>query len=198
MSRAANITAGDERRQVGMHMPPRPGSAERAAWARNPQLGYDCPWCTQPLLATVAGMEWWSVEVFHGRFHAARWKDAHSSALIESAITNGAVDWAWHEYRWGVVLEVAFTNERQWETFRALPSVRAALDAVPDPVNGLLVHRGRGGAAGRPVPRRPRPFAGADAIALPEPDPELVDTLLEGSAPLLLAFAEDRSNLRAG
>src|SRR4029450_2738057 len=92
-------------------------------------------------------MEWWSVEVVHGRFHAARWKDAHSSALIESAITNGAVDWAWHEYRWGVVLEVAFGDEQQWAAFRALPGVQAALDAVPDPVNGLLVPRGGGSLA---------------------------------------------------
>src|SRR4029450_12050983 len=134
-------------------------------------------------------MEWWSVEVVHGRFHAARWKDAHSSALIESAITNGAVDWAWHEYRWGVVLEVAFGDEQQWAAFRALPGVQAALDAVPDPVPGLLVHRGRGGAAGRPAPRRPRPFAGADAGALPEPDPELGGGGPEGSPPPLMAVA---------
>jgi hypothetical protein len=53
--------------------------------------------------------------------------------------------------------------------FRALPAVRAALDAVPDPVNGLLIYRGRGGSAGRPVPRKPRPLAGAGAVALPEP-----------------------------
>jgi len=144
-------------------------------------------------------MEWWSIEVLHGRFSAARWKDAHSSALIESALTNGAVDWAWHEFRWGVVLEVAFSDEQQWAAFRALPSVRAALDAVPDPVNGLLVHRGRGGAAGRRVPRRPRPFAGADAVALPEPDPELVDVVPEGSLPLFMAVASDKnpSNRRA-
>src|SRR6266508_3753861 len=63
-------------------------------------------------------MEWWSIEVFHGRFSAARWKDA-----------------------------------------------------APDPVKGLLVHRGRGGAAGTRLPRRPRPLAGAGAVELPEPDP---------------------------
>jgi hypothetical protein len=117
-------------------------------------------------------MEWWSIEVFHGAFSAARWKDAHSSSLIESAISNGAVDWVWHEHRWGVAFEVAFGDEEQWQAFRALPSVRAALDAVPDPVNGLLVYRGRGGGAGVPAPRRPRPFAGAGAVALPEPDPD--------------------------
>ena len=41
------------------------------------------------------------------------------------------------------------------EVFRGLPSVRAALDAVPDPLAGLLVHRGRGGAAGRFAPDPP-------------------------------------------
>jgi hypothetical protein len=119
-------------------------------------------------------LEWWSIEVLNGTSSAARWKDAHSALLIESAISNGAADWAWHEHRWGVVFEVAFTDEVRWEAFRELPSVCAALDGVPDPVAGLLVHRGRGGAAGRFTPRRPRPHAGAGAIALPEPEPEPV------------------------
>jgi hypothetical protein len=116
-------------------------------------------------------VEWWSIEVLHGALPAARWKDAHSCWRIESAISNGALDWTWHEHRWGVVFEVAFTDDAQWAVFRALPSVRAGLDAVPDPVTGLLVDRGRGGGAGRFAPRRPRPHAGAGAIALPEPDP---------------------------
>jgi hypothetical protein len=116
--------------------------------------------------------EWWSIEVFHGAFSAARWRDAHSESLIESAISNGVVDWAWHEHRWGLVLEVAFDGEEQWQVFRDLPSVRAALDAVPDPVNGLLVYRGRGGSAGVGARRPPRPHAGAGALALPEPEPE--------------------------
>jgi hypothetical protein len=117
-------------------------------------------------------MEWWSIEVFHGRSSAARWKDAYGQGLVEAALTNGAVDWAWHEYRWGVVLEVAFPNEWRWGRFYALPAVQAALDATPDPVKGLVVHRGRGGAAGTRLPRRPRPLAGAGAVELPEPDPD--------------------------
>ena len=116
--------------------------------------------------------EWWSIEVFNGESSAARWKDAYSSSLIESAISNGAADWSWHEHRWGVVFEVAFEDDGRWELFRDLASVRAALDAVPDPVNGLLVYRGRGGGAGRPSRIRPRPFAGAGAVELPEPEPE--------------------------
>ncbi len=113
--------------------------------------------------------EWWSIEVFHGEFSAARWQDAHGSFLIEAAISHGAIDWQWHEHRWGVVFEVVFEDERQWDAFRGLAAVRAALDAVPDPVNGLLIYRGRGGGAGALSPRRPRPAAGADALALPEP-----------------------------
>jgi hypothetical protein len=66
--------------------------------------------------------------------------------------------------------------------------VRAALDAVPDPVNGLLVYRGRGGGAGAGTRRRPRPFAGAGAVELPEPAPveppadPVVPVILSGRA----------------
>jgi hypothetical protein len=143
--------------------------------------------------------EWWSVEVFHGEFRAARWRDAYSSPLIEAAVTNGASNWEWHEHRWGVVFEVEFPDDARWEAFRALPAVQAALDAVPDPVNGLLVYRGRGGSAGATSPRHPRPVAGAGAMALPEPadEPHLdltaataTDTLdPAGSVPLLAGQA---------
>jgi hypothetical protein len=40
---------------------------------------------------------------------------------------------------------------------------------VPDPVNGLLIYRGRGGAAGGRKPRKPRPAPGAAALELEEP-----------------------------
>jgi hypothetical protein len=113
--------------------------------------------------------EWWSVEVFHGEFRASRWQQAYSESLIESAIAHGAADWSWTEHPHGVVFEVCFTDDAQWTAFRALPAVRAALDAVPDPVNGLLIYRGRGGGAGSASPRRPRPASGAGAAELPEP-----------------------------
>jgi hypothetical protein len=80
-----------------------------------------------------------------------------------------------------VVLEVAFEDEWRWERFYGLPAVRAALDATPDPVGGLAVHRGRGGAAGTRLPRRPRPLAGAGAVELPEPDPDPVEEPVEPS-----------------
>jgi hypothetical protein len=128
--------------------------------------------------------EWWSVEVFHGEIQAAsRWKESYGSALTESAVSSGAVDWAWIEHRYGVVLEVCFPDDAQWEAFHALPVVRAALDAVPDPVNGLLVYRGRGGGSGARSPRRPRPTAGAGAVELPEPMREKVFDLVTAAPP---------------
>ncbi len=113
--------------------------------------------------------EWWSIEVFHGELPASSWRGSYSSTLIESAVATGAISWEWHEHRWGVVLEIEFAGDAQWAAFRAVPAVQAALDAVPDPVNGLLVYRGRGGGAGAGFPRRPKPAAGAGAMSLPEP-----------------------------
>lgn len=128
--------------------------------------------------------EWWSVEVFHGEFRASQWQQSYSQSLIESAISHGAADWSWTEHPYGVVFEVCFATDEQWEAFRALPAVRAALDAVPDPVNGLLVYRGRGGGAGARKPRRPRPSVGAGALELPEPEAEKVlDLSGAGPAP---------------
>jgi len=40
---------------------------------------------------------------------------------------------------------------------------------VPDPVNGLLIYRGRGGAAGSRKPRSPKPAPSAAALELDEP-----------------------------
>jgi hypothetical protein len=127
--------------------------------------------------------EWWSIEVFHGEFQAAsRWKDAYGTSLTESAISHGAVEWGWIGHRSGVVFEVCFRDDAQWEAFRQLPVVMSALDAVPDRVNGLLIYRGRGGGAGSRRPRRPRPTAGAGAVELPEPENERVLDLTAAAA----------------
>ena len=112
---------------------------------------------------------WWSIEVLDGSLSADRWRDAYGNALVEAAITHGAYEWEWHPHAWGVLFEIAFRSEDRFETYRNLPGVRAALDAVPDPVNGLLVYPGRGGSSGRVQPRRPYPVAGAGAAALPLP-----------------------------
>jgi hypothetical protein len=132
-------------------------------------------------IAIVA--EWWSIEVLHGEVSAFRWQEQHDSALIEAALTNGVRDGAWHADRWGVVFEVLFDTEEQWEAFRGLPVVRAALDAVPDPVNGLLIYRGRGGGAGAREPRRPVPAPGSAAVSLPEPADEPYLDLAAASGP---------------
>jgi hypothetical protein len=123
----------------------------------------------------VVGMrpaDWWSIEILdaeHAVTSAAQWRDAYAQTLAESAVTNGAVQWEWFEFGWGVVFEIAFRDERQWPAWRELPGTRAALDAVPDPVSGLVTHRGHGGASGSPVPRRPRITPSTDRVALPEP-----------------------------
>lgn len=113
--------------------------------------------------------DWWSIEVMDGSSSATLWWEAHRDSLIQGAVAFGVKDWEFHPHRWGVLLELCFADEVQWEAFYQLPAVQAALDAVPDPVAGLLVHRGRGGSSGGRSPRRPRPLAGAGAAALPEP-----------------------------
>jgi hypothetical protein len=113
--------------------------------------------------------EWWSIEVLHGEFSAFQWQQSYDSELIEAALTNGALDGTWHAGTWGVAFEVCFDSNQGWEAFRNLPLVRAALDAVPDPVNGLLIYRGRGGTSASGKPRRPRPAPSASSVALPEP-----------------------------
>jgi hypothetical protein len=112
---------------------------------------------------------WFSIEVLDGASSASLWSEAHGDALIESAFLAGALDWNWHRHSWGVVLELAFENEQAWERFRELPGVQAALEAVPDPISGLIVYRGRGGSAGTAEPRKPRPLVGSGSAALPLP-----------------------------
>ena len=117
--------------------------------------------------------EWWSIEVFSGdKLTASGWRYAYEDELTEAAITNGALYYEWHDTEYGVIFEVLFPADKEWESFRALPAVRAALDGVPDPVNGLLIYRGRGGAAGGTKPRKPKPAPGAAALELEEPKEE--------------------------
>ena len=112
---------------------------------------------------------WFSIEVFDGASSASLWSDAYGDTLIEAAFHSGATDWSWHRHTWGVVLELDFEDENQFHRFRGLLPVQAALEAVPDPVSGIIVYKGRGGSAGKVEPRRPRPLSGAGAAALPLP-----------------------------
>jgi hypothetical protein len=119
--------------------------------------------------------QWWSIEVSDGEFSAAVWRDAHGEALTEAALTHGAVEWDWVGLPWGLVLEVAFRDSVDWSRFRGLPGVRAALDAVPDPVGGLYIYPGRGGSSGAADRRRPRRPMGAGAAPLPvSVDPPII------------------------
>jgi len=113
--------------------------------------------------------EWYSIEVFDGASSAGSWALAHGDPLVESALSYGALDWSWHHHSWGVVLELEFPDPAAWDRWRALANVQSALEAVPDPVSGLIVYRGRGGSSGAPRPRRPRPLLGAGSAALPLP-----------------------------
>jgi hypothetical protein len=123
----------------------------------------------------MARRYWYSIEVFDsGGVPASSWQDAYGNAFAEAAITNGAVEWEWHRHAWGVLFEIAFTDEARWPAFRDLPLVRAALDAAPDPVNGVLAYPGRGGSSGRVQPRRPRPIVSAGAAPIPMEDPLFV------------------------
>lgn len=111
---------------------------------------------------------WMSIEVFDGAHSAAIWAEAWGDTLSEAALGHGAVDWSWSRHSWGVVLELAFADEGEWERFRESDALRAALDNAPDP-KAVIVYKGRGGSAGRTVPRRPRPLSGSGAAALPVP-----------------------------
>jgi len=117
--------------------------------------------------------EWWSIEVFSGdKLPATAWRSSYEDALTEAAVTHGALYWDWHDSQYGVVFEVCFATDDQWAAFRTLTSVKGALDAVPDPEGGLLIYRGRGGAAGSRAPRKPKPAPSAAAIELEEPAEE--------------------------
>jgi hypothetical protein len=117
--------------------------------------------------------EWWSIEVFSGdKLPASGWRYAYEDELTEAAITNGALYYEWRDTEYGVIFEVLFRADKDWESFRDLSAVRAALDGVPDPVNGLLIYRGRGGAAGGTKPRKPKPAPSAAALELEEPKEE--------------------------
>jgi hypothetical protein len=112
---------------------------------------------------------WMSIEVFDGTFSAGSWQEAWGDALVENALFSGALDWNWHRSSWGVIFEVAFADEEAWDRYKDSLGVQIALDAVPDPVSGLIVYKGRGGNSGSRNPRKPKPLIGSGANALPLP-----------------------------
>ncbi|MEX2394511.1 MAG: hypothetical protein WD826_08540 [Actinomycetota bacterium] len=119
-----------------------------------------------------------SIEVIDAAFPASSWKYTYGDMLTTTAMEHGADDWQWIERTWGVVFEVAFKRQRDAEFWLTLPSVFAAFDAVPDPVGGLVWHRGWGGTSGRGERRKRGPRAGAGGAEVPLPDdPEGVEAV---------------------
>lgn len=112
---------------------------------------------------------WMSIEVIDGASSARQWSESHGDPLIVTALLHGARDWSWHHHPWGVVLELDFADDAAWDRFLAAPATTAALDAVPDPVWGVIMYRGRGGSSGARDPRKPRPLVSGGAAALPLP-----------------------------
>ena len=107
---------------------------------------------------------WLSIEVLDGAFAASLWGHAWSDSLVETAVVHGALDWGLRRQGVGVVFEVEFATDAAWDRFRTSDTVRAALDAAPDPT-AVLVYRGRAGSTGTAEPRRPRPWQGNGAAA---------------------------------
>ncbi|MGH9120365.1 MAG: hypothetical protein ACRDYC_00230 [Acidimicrobiales bacterium] len=112
---------------------------------------------------------WGSIEVIDTDVGASLWAQAWGDTFVEAALSHGALDWSWQHHTWGVVFQIEFADEAAWEAFRELAAIRAALEAAPDPVNGVIVYRGRGGSCGNGKPRKPRPMAGSGSAALPLP-----------------------------
>lgn len=109
---------------------------------------------------------WGSIEIFNGTDAAQIWADTHIDALVESAISQGAIDWNRNKTAWGVVLEVQFETDKSWKDFIESSSFKEIINRVPDPVNGVLIYRGRSIDGGRSArrPRPPRSGAGGAAV----------------------------------
>jgi hypothetical protein len=134
--------------------------------------------------------EWFSIEVTNGTSSARLWAESSLDLLVDEAIGGGASEWAIQYLPWGCVLEIEFPDQEAFELFHNRASVLAALDRVPDPVSGLLVHRGRGGSSGSRRPRGPLPIRGSDAAALPIPE-EVIEELVAQHATFIRSSEQE-------
>jgi hypothetical protein len=87
---------------------------------------------------------WLLIEVLDGVVPASKWRRAHGGALLDAALADRAVRWSWRVISRGVVFEIAFRTERIRDEFCSQHSVKAALDAVPDPQRGITIVPGGG------------------------------------------------------
>ena len=140
--------------------------------------------------------DWFSIEVLNAGSSARSWVESFGDAITEAGLESGALNWEWHHHEWGSLLEIEFSDEEEFELFRNRAIVQAALDAVPDRINGLSIHRGRGGSSGTRRPRRPVPVAGAGAVELPLPRDD-VDWLEDDQPVTILSERETAERLTA-
>ena len=115
---------------------------------------------------------WLSIEVLDGAFAASLWGHAWTDSLVETAVVHGALDWGLRRQGAGVAFEVEFAGDAAWDRFRASDTVRAAMDAAPDPT-AVFVYRGRVGSTGAAEPRQAPTWRrnGAAGSALPLGEP---------------------------
>lgn len=92
----------------------------------------------------VVSDPWLLIEVLDGSVPASEWRRAHGEAFLDAAIADRAVRWSWRVNSRGVVFEIAFRTECIRDEFRDRQAIKAALDAVPDPQNGLSIFAGGG------------------------------------------------------
>jgi hypothetical protein len=92
----------------------------------------------------VVSDPWLLIEVLDGEVPASEWRRAHGEAFLDASIADRAVRWSWRVHSRGVVFEIAFRTERIRDEFRSRHSIKAALDAVPDPQYGLTIVSGGG------------------------------------------------------
>lgn len=88
-----------------------------------------CGWPSGPRTESVV-VEYWTIEVLDGELSALHWRDAYGALSWKRPNTNLVVDSRWTVHPSGVALERGFAEDDHWVRFRALPVVRAALDAV--------------------------------------------------------------------
>lgn len=135
-------------------------------------------------------MRWTSIEVFDGPFAARQWAETYADALIETAVTSGALDWELKRTAWGIVFEVAFRSDAEWNAYKDTPVVVEALKTAPNPSTGVLIYRGRSLDGGHGAARKPKPKTGSGSSALALPLSSL--PLLEPLPPLFSDTRVDR------
>jgi hypothetical protein len=131
-----------------------------------------------------------SIEIFNGAYAAQLWAETHVDTFIEAAIVHGAIDWDRKKTAWGIAIEIEFESEKMWKEFRHADAVRSLLKNTPDPVNGVLIYRGRSLDGGSSARRRKKPKSGSGGAAVSLP--YVTVPFMEPLAALFSDMAVDR------